>query len=80
MVHSLERAIELTQDDPQPFVIGGGEIYKIAMEAADKIELTRVHGKFEADAFFRKSISPNGRWSRKSFIRKIKSMNLLLPT
>lgn len=52
VVHSLERAIELTKDDPQPFVIGGGEIYKIAMDAADKIELTRVHGEFEADTFF----------------------------
>lgn len=52
VVHSMERAIELTKDDPQPFVIGGGEIYKMAMDAADKIELTRVHGKFEADTFF----------------------------
>ncbi|MFO8146737.1 MAG: dihydrofolate reductase [Gillisia sp.] len=52
VVHSLERAIELTKDDPQPFVIGGGEIYKMAMDVADKIELTRVHGEFEADTFF----------------------------
>ncbi|CAM4240276.1 dihydrofolate reductase [Gillisia limnaea] len=52
VVHSLERAIELTKDDPQPFVIGGGEIYKMAMATADKIELTRVHGEFEADTFF----------------------------
>lgn len=52
VVHSLERAIELTKDDPQPFVIGGGEIYKMAIDIADKIELTRVHGEFEADTFF----------------------------
>ena len=52
VVHSLERAIELTSDDPEIFVIGGGEIYKMAMDFADKIELTRVHGEFEADAFF----------------------------
>jgi len=52
VVNSLERAIELSADDPQPFVIGGGEIYKLAMKLADKIELTRVHGTFEADAFF----------------------------
>lgn len=52
VVHSLERAIELTKDDPQPFVIGGGEIYKMAIDVADKIELTRVHGEFEADTFF----------------------------
>tara|TARA_R100000935_G_scaffold31854_1_gene52370 strand:- start:2298 stop:2786 length:489 start_codon:yes stop_codon:yes gene_type:complete len=51
-VHSLERAIEFSKGDSQPFIIGGGEIYKMAMEVADKIELTRVHGTFEADAFF----------------------------
>lgn len=52
VVHSLERAIELSEDDPQPFIIGGGEIYKMAMKMADRIELTRVHGTFEADTFF----------------------------
>lgn len=52
IVHSLERAIELTEDDPQPFVIGGGEIYKQAIDVADMIELTRVHATFDADTFF----------------------------
>lgn len=52
VVHSLERAIEFTEDDPQPFIIGGGEVYKMGIDLADKIELTRVHGSFEADTFF----------------------------
>lgn len=52
VVHSLERALEVTKEDPQAFVIGGGEIYTLAMDVADRIELTRVHGEFEADAFF----------------------------
>jgi dihydrofolate reductase len=52
VVNSLEQAIEQSAGDPQPFVIGGGEIYKMAMKLADKIELTRVHGTFEADTFF----------------------------
>ena len=52
VVNSLKRAVELTTEDPQPFVIGGGEIYKLVMNLADKIELTRVHGTFEADTFF----------------------------
>ncbi len=54
VVHSLERAIELTEEDPQPYIIGGGEIYKMAIDIADKIELTRVHGTFEADTYFPK--------------------------
>lgn len=51
-VHSLERAIDFSKGDPQPFIIGGGEIYKLAMDVADKIELTRVHGTFDADTYF----------------------------
>ena len=34
------------------FVIGGGEIYKEAIEIADKIYITRVHASFDADTFF----------------------------
>jgi len=52
VVHSLERAVEFSNDDPQAFIIGGGEIYNLGMELADRIELTRVHGTFEADTFF----------------------------
>ncbi|MGB2684928.1 MAG: dihydrofolate reductase, partial [Olleya sp.] len=29
-----------------------GEIYKLAMPYASKIELTRVHSNFDADTFF----------------------------
>lgn len=52
VVNSLQKALELAKNDPQPFIIGGGEIYDLALPEADKIELTRVHGTFEADAFF----------------------------
>lgn len=52
VVNSLDAAINLAKNDTQPFVIGGGEIYKQAILLADKIELTRVHESFEADTFF----------------------------
>ena len=58
VVHSLDEALIKASVDDQPFVIGGGEIYALAMEVADKIELTRVHGSFDADAFF-PIIDPN---------------------
>ncbi|MFD2542464.1 dihydrofolate reductase [Lacinutrix gracilariae] len=54
VVNSLEKALENTKSDMQPFIIGGGEIYKQAMPLADKIEITRVHETFEADTFFPK--------------------------
>lgn len=52
IVHSMEEAISITEGDKQPFIIGGGEIYKIGLEFAHSIELTRVHGSFKADTFF----------------------------
>ncbi|GAA4894145.1 hypothetical protein GCM10023311_18530 [Flaviramulus aquimarinus] len=54
VVNSLEDAIDAAKSDPQPFIIGGGEIYKQALLLADKIELTRVHEDFEADTYFPK--------------------------
>ena len=52
VVHSIEEALEKAKGDPQPFIIGGGEIYRLAMDVSHKIELTRIHGSFEADTFF----------------------------
>ena len=52
VVNSIEEAIKAVVDDENPYIIGGGEIYKLGMEFATHIELTRVHGTFEADAFF----------------------------
>ena len=52
VVHTIEEALKLTEGDSQPFIIGGGEIYKLFLYHADSIELTRVHRNFEADTFF----------------------------
>ncbi|GGX05831.1 dihydrofolate reductase [Aquimarina muelleri] len=52
VVHSMKDALDVSRRDQQPFIIGGGEIYKMGMEYADCIELTRVHETFEADTFF----------------------------
>ncbi|MDC6365764.1 MULTISPECIES: dihydrofolate reductase [Flavobacteriaceae] len=52
IVHSLQSAIDLVKEDETAFIIGGGEIYRQAMEFATDIELTRIHANFEADTFF----------------------------
>ncbi|GAC1369056.1 MAG: dihydrofolate reductase [Hymenobacter sp.] len=46
---ALARAHEL---DGEVCIIGGGEIYREALPAADTIYLTEVHHAFEGDAFF----------------------------
>lgn len=52
VVNSLEKAIEICPKDEEIYIIGGGEIYNLGISFSDKIELTRVHHNFEADAFF----------------------------
>lgn len=52
VVDSLEKAIEACPKNEAIFVIGGGEIYKQAIEIADKLDITKVHERFDADTFF----------------------------
>ena len=56
VVNSVESALEIARQngDREPFIIGGGEIYKLALEAnlVDKIYLTKVHRSFAGDTFF----------------------------
>ncbi len=54
IVDSIEKAIENCPKREELFIIGGAEIYKQSIDFADKIELTRVHASFEADAYFPK--------------------------
>ncbi|RAR74132.1 dihydrofolate reductase [Flavobacterium aciduliphilum] len=52
IAHSLSEALAMCPKNEEVYIIGGAEIYKQALENADKIELTRVHHIFDADAFF----------------------------
>jgi dihydrofolate reductase len=52
VVDSLEKALDICPQNENTFIIGGGEIYRLALPFTDKIELTRVHDNYEADAFF----------------------------
>jgi dihydrofolate reductase len=63
VVNSLEDALRLAsleqgkefeenQDEVEVFVIGGGEIYKQAIEKANKLYITEVHQDFDGDTLF----------------------------
>lgn len=55
VVNSLTEALKAAKKiDENPFILGGAEIYKQAMLFADKLDLTFVHHKFDADVFFPK--------------------------
>lgn len=52
-VNSLEEAIQRGKEiHSDIFIIGGGNIYRQAMQRADALEVTEVHHEFEGDAFF----------------------------
>lgn len=52
VVNSVEEAIALVPKEEDGFIIGGGEIYKLAMPLSDKLEITHVYASFASDAFF----------------------------
>ncbi len=52
--NSLEKALLISINDNQPFIIGGGQIYAQAINLADKIELTKIKKLFDGDVFFPK--------------------------
>ena len=53
-VNSLENAISEAKkiENEETFIIGGAEIYRLALPIVDKIYLTEVHHAYEGDTFF----------------------------
>src|SRR6201996_5416501 len=51
VVNSIDSAIALCKDEEEVFIVGGSEIYKMAMPVTGRIYLTLVHREFEADSF-----------------------------
>ena len=52
VVHSLDDALDACADEPEVFVIGGGEIFRQVLDRADRVELTRVDQTPEGDVTF----------------------------
>jgi dihydrofolate reductase len=52
VVTNIKDALALTEGDDQPFIVGGGEIYQLALPYLDRMELTIVHHNFEGDTYF----------------------------
>src|SRR5207237_5536779 len=55
VVHSIKEALQLPQvkEADEVFIIGGEEIYNLAMPFTDKLYLTHVHAKIDGDTFFK---------------------------
>lgn len=61
VVGSLDEAWQAVADEPEAFVIGGGELYAQALADADRIYLTEIAGEVDGDTFF--PAPDAGQWS-----------------
>jgi dihydrofolate reductase len=52
MAYSLEDAFKKLDPEQENFIIGGASIYRQFLDRADRLYITWVHARFEADAFF----------------------------
>jgi len=60
VAHSMDEAFDLASTLGQDvFVSGGAEVYRVALDVADRLELTEVDAEPEGDTFF-----PDVDWAR----------------
>lgn len=55
VANSIEQALALARDAPggeQCWVVGGEEIFRLALPLADRMELTEIEQHFDGDAWF----------------------------
>ncbi|MFY8080555.1 MAG: dihydrofolate reductase [Limnohabitans sp.] len=51
VVHSVDEALQACPTDAQPWVIGGAELYRLAMPKATRVVVTEIDAAYEGDAF-----------------------------
>ena len=66
---SLGEALQLLEDAPQMYVIGGAEIYAAALPLADELVLTEIALDAEGDTFFPE-------WDRGAFVEASRESHL----
>lgn len=49
---SLDQALSLVQDAPRVFVIGGAQLYAVALPQADTLMLTEIDADLDGDTYF----------------------------
>ncbi len=49
---SLDAALEMAGDVERLFILGGGQIYRLALPRADRLDLTMIHAEVDGDTTF----------------------------
>lgn len=52
VVPTVDEAIEFAAHDDEPFICGGGEIYRLTLHRANRMYITQVHAEVEGDTTF----------------------------
>jgi len=52
IVHSLEEAIAVADEMKELMVMGGAQIYKLALPQADRLYITQIHAILNGDTYF----------------------------
>jgi len=52
VARSLDEALEIAADDEEVFVVGGAQIYSLALPKVDRLYVTRIHCDLEGDTHF----------------------------
>jgi dihydrofolate reductase len=68
IVHSLDDALEVAGAAEDVFVIGGEEIFRLALPLAQRLELTEIDTEIEGDAWFPK-------WDRAAFTETARELH-----
>jgi dihydrofolate reductase len=67
VVHDFDQALAGVSGDDEVFVIGGGDIFRLAMPRVSRMYVTAVHAEVEGDTFF-----PNVDWTRWALIGDVR--------
>jgi dihydrofolate reductase len=51
VAHSVDEALQACPTEAQPWVIGGAELYRLAMPLATRVVVTEIDADYEGDAF-----------------------------
>ncbi|MDP3561137.1 MAG: dihydrofolate reductase [Legionellaceae bacterium] len=68
IAHTMQQALNIAGAVPEVMIIGGSTLFLQYLDLAQQIYLTRIHHKFDADAFFPKLDS--ARWSTHELANK----------
>ncbi len=52
VARSLDQAYEIAAGDEEVFVVGGAQIYELALPTCDRVYLTQIHSELEGDTTF----------------------------